>query len=80
MDSEVLKKVDHPSYYNRGGKECIDEMIDRFGIPGVICFCLCNEYKYNYRAGFKPTASAEEDSAKAMWYHKKAEELIQQLI
>lgn len=61
--------VDHPKHYNiPGRKECIDEMIDKFGVDAVRTFCLLNAYKYNYRHELK---GGEEDLAKADWYMNK---------
>lgn len=65
--------VNHPSHYCReGAKECIDEMILVFGKEAVANFCLCNAWKYRYRAGAK---NGEEDLKKSDWYLKKFEEL-----
>ena len=47
-----MSNVDHPAHYNvKGKKECIDEMVDDFGLEMAISFCLTNAYKYLYRAG-----------------------------
>lgn len=68
--------VNHPSHYTYGKRECIDEMIDKYGLQAVINFCECSAYKYQYRMGHKGTAEdAEIDSQKAQWYIKKAREL-----
>lgn len=85
QDPRYLKKrlslekemVNHPDHYKgKDGKECIDCMIEDFDVPAVICFCLCNAYKYNFRAGKKEGNSMEQDKAKAEWYIKKAKELV----
>ena len=66
--------VNHPSHYNRvGAMECIDEMILVFGKKAVINFCLCNAWKYRYRASDK---NGLEDLEKSDWYIKKAQELF----
>lgn len=59
-----------PRYYfsKEHQKECIEEMRDVFGDIAVYYFCLCNAYKYNYRAGQKPYNSASTDLKKATWY------------
>ena len=58
--------VNHPAHYNKEGrKECIEEMIEKFGIVAVRNFCLLNAYKYNYRHDMK---GGVEDIAKAEWY------------
>ena len=54
-------------------------MIDEFGIKAVIDFCMCNAYKYRWRAGLKEGNSKEQDLAKAQWYIKKAEELLSEM-
>lgn len=66
--------VNHPSHYNLPNrKECIDEMIDIYGIKDVAKWCEITAYKYKYRAGHK--GSAVEDMSKAAWYITKACEL-----
>lgn len=65
--------VNHPAHYNAPGrKECIEEMLDIFGIEKVKAFCKLNSYKYNYRHEMK---NGEEDLAKANWYDSKYFEL-----
>lgn len=72
-DEVDYSKVDHPTHYNiQGRKECIEEMIDKFGIFQVRIFCLLNAYKYDYRHQMK---GGDEDLAKAEWYMKKYAEL-----
>ena len=66
--------VNHPSHYNLPDrKECIDEMIDIYGLKDVEKWCEITAYKYKYRAGHK--GSAVEDMSKASWYTIKAREL-----
>ena len=71
---EMAKEnVNHPKHYNReGGMECIDEMILVFGKEAVQNFCLCNAWKYRYRAADK---NGEEDLKKSDWYLNKYKEL-----
>ena len=65
--------VDHPKHYKReNGIECIEEMIEVFGIEAVKNFCLCNIWKYRYRAADK---NGEEDLDKSDWYMNKYIEL-----
>lgn len=66
-----MENVNHPSHYNRG-MECIEEMIAVFGIEAVKNFCICNVWKYRYRASEK---NGQEDLDKADWYMKKYVEL-----
>lgn len=65
--------VNHPKHYGReGAMECIDEMVLVFGKDAVMEFCLCNAWKYRYRAADKNGA---EDLAKSDWYMKKYKQL-----
>lgn len=71
----VNDMVNHPSHYCReGGMECIDEMIILFGKEAVKHFCLCNAWKYRYRAADK---NGEEDLKKSDWYIKTYKELVE---
>lgn len=66
--------VNHPSHYNLPDrKECIDEMIDIYGLKDVAKWCEITAYKYKYRAGHKD--SFTQDMQKASWYTIKAREL-----
>lgn len=73
-DGKMAKEaVNHPSHYNReNSTECIEEMILVFGKEAVKNFCLCNVWKYRYRAADKNGA---EDLAKSDWYFNKYKEL-----
>jgi hypothetical protein len=62
-----MDNVNHPTYY-QGSHECIDLMREIYGDEAVRHFCICNAYKYRFRAGKKQGATAEEDIAKAEWY------------
>jgi hypothetical protein len=73
--NKELNCINHPSYYNTGAYECIDEMIALFGINAVKDFCRCNAFKYRYRAGNKNGESAEKDMKKCEWYTTKLMEL-----
>ena len=67
--------VNHPSHYCReGGMESIDEMVLIFGKEAVKNFCLCNVWKYRYRASDK---NGEEDLKKSDWYMRKYKELME---
>lgn len=69
----MAETVNHPSHYNReNAMECIDEMILIFGEEAVRNFCLCNAWKYRYRAADK---NGEEDLKKSDWYLNKFKEL-----
>ena len=65
--------VNKPSHYNRdNAMEAIDEMILVFGKHVVMDFCLCNVWKYRYRAADK---NGEEDLRKSDFYIAKYKEL-----
>jgi len=67
--------VNHPSHYCReGGMESIDEMVAVFGKLVVAHFCLCNVWKYRYRACGKGEGE-DEDLRKSDWYMRKYIEL-----
>ena len=66
--------VNHPFHY-QGKYECIDEMIALFGVDAVRHFCMCNVYKYRFRASRK---NGSEDIEKAEWYMGKLMELNQE--
>lgn len=65
--------VNSPKHYcKEGRKECIEEMLDLYGIEAVKHFCQLNVYKYLYRHDMK---NGEEDVKKAEWYENKYKEL-----
>ena len=66
--------VNHPSHYCRPDrKECIDEMINLYGIEATEQWCRMPAYKYHYRMGLKDDIAQEV--GKAEWYERKADEL-----
>jgi hypothetical protein len=68
-----MEKVNHPKHYNIAGrKECIEEMLEIFGVEKVKAFCELNVYKYRYRHELK---NGEEDLKKAEWYQNKLDQL-----
>lgn len=58
--------VNHPSHYNQGKREVIEEMRILFGDYAVECFCKLSAYKYIRRADYK--GNKEQDLKKAEWY------------
>ena len=67
--------INHPTHYCREGAiESIDEMELIFGKQAVKHFCLCNAWKYRYRASAK---NGDEDLKKSDWYIRKYLELIE---
>lgn len=65
--------INQPPHYKTHPMECIDEMLVAFGEKAVFFFCICNAWKYRYRAGSK--GNAEEDLAKSDWYMNMAKEI-----
>lgn len=65
--------INRPNHYTNGGMECIDEMLLVFGRETVAHFCLCNAWKYRYRALMK---NGQEDIDKSHWYINKYKELV----
>ena len=63
---EPKEMVNHPSHYNQGKREVIEEMRILFGDEAVESFCRLNAYKYMRRAEFK--GNKKEDLEKAEWY------------
>lgn len=59
--------VEHPVHY-QGKHECIEIMRALFGDEAVRGFCMCNAYKYRFRAGKKDGETTEKDIQKAEWY------------
>lgn len=64
--------VNHPAHYNQGKYECIDVMLETFGVEATQNFCLLNAFKYIWRTGEK---NGVEDIKKAKWYLEKYIEL-----
>lgn len=70
-EEQPVDMVNRPPHYTHG-MECIDEMIQVFGVASVMNFCICNAWKYRKRAMYK---NGQEDMDKADWYIKKYVEL-----
>lgn len=70
-----MSAINHPEHYNiPGRKECIDEMLEKFGVEKVRAFCKLNAYKYRYRHELK---NGNEDLDKAKWYDRMLLKLTQ---
>lgn len=70
-----MSEINHPEHYNiPGRKECIDEMLEKFGVEKVRAFCELNAYKYRYRHELK---NGNEDLDKAKWYDRALLKLTQ---
>lgn len=63
-----MDNVNHPAHYQNDNFECIDLMREIYGDEAVRHFCICNAYKYRFRAGAKQGETAQSDIAKAEWY------------
>lgn len=73
---DKVDMINHPKHYCRENAiECLDEMRLVFGDDIVAAFCLCNVWKYRYRAASK---GQEEDLKKSDFYMRKYKELITQ--
>lgn len=68
----VDEKVNHPNHYKTGKFECIDVMIEVFGVHAVMIFCKLNAFKYLYRTNRK---NGVVDIEKGEWYLSKYLEL-----
>lgn len=69
--------VNHPSHYNLPDrKECVDEMIDIYGLKDVAKWCEITAYKCKYRARRASSfTNFVQDMHEATWYMDKAREL-----
>ena len=72
-DNKKSSNVDHPDHYKSGNIECIDAMLEIYGISATYDFCLLNAFKYIWRAQQK--GKEKEDIQKAVWYLNKALEI-----
>ena len=63
-----------PFHYTQGGIECIDAMVEAFGIHDVMTYCRLNAFKYLWRSELKGNGmrSPTQDIEKAIWYLKFA--------
>lgn len=65
----MAEMVSHPTHYNaEGRKECIVEMLEKYGFHATANFALLNSYKYLYRMGLKDGNPEKQDFEKAKWY------------
>lgn len=72
---DKVDMINHPKHYCREDAiECLDEMRLVFGDDIVAAFCLCNVWKYRYRAASK---GQEEDLKKSDFYMRKYKELVE---
>ena len=60
-----MEEINHPDRYAGGKYECIEVMIDIFGVEFVKNFCVLNAFKYLWRHKQK---GGTEDIKKAVWY------------
>lgn len=62
--------VKEPNHYKTHDMECIDEMILLFGRTAVKNFCLCNAWKYRYRADAKNGSEDLKKSDRYLQFYK----------
>ena len=71
-----MSNVIHPGHYNiTGRKECIEEMLDKFGYEKTEAFCELNSYKYKYRHKQK---NGQEDLDKATNYQNMLQRYMEE--
>lgn len=68
--------VNHPKHYCKGKYECIDVMIDLFGVEEVKIWSKITAFKYLWRLGEKDDEIQE--TKKCSWYLNKFIELENQ--
>lgn len=76
--SGILNNVNHPSHYNHGGRETIDDIKEHLESSDWNAYqggLLFNVYKYIDRAPYK--GKRLEDLNKARWYLEKLIEGIE---
>lgn len=66
------EEINHPDRYANGKYECIDVMVDVFGVEATKAFCKLNAFKYLWREERK---NGLQDVKKAAWYINKYIEL-----
>jgi len=63
------ENVFEPAHYvKEGGVECIDVMIQLYGIDRVKDWAEITAFKYQWRHGNKEGNSSEQDKMKSIWY------------
>ncbi len=68
MENKTIK-IDavNPNHYGVGKEhECIDVMLQQFGLDDVMSFCILNAFKYLFR--LKQKGDPVENVRKAQWY------------
>lgn len=74
METKNERDNINPGHYGAGAEhECIDVMLQQFGMDAAMHFCNLNAFKYLFRCQRK--GRAEEDMRKAKWYIDKYLEL-----
>ena len=69
----MKETVNHPDHYKEDKYECIDVMVDIYGVEATKNFCKLNAFKYIWRSDKK--GKDIEDMKKAKWYIDKYIEL-----
>jgi len=67
--------VNSPAHYlqKEGDIECIDAMIQVFGIEAVEQYARINSFKYVWRHRYKHPEDPKIDRAKGLWYFRFGE-------
>ena len=64
----MIEQVNHPAHYQNNGKECIDLMLEKYGLRATTNFCILNAFKYIFRCGKKEGNPDYQELNKAEWY------------
>ena len=72
---KAKEMVNHPDHYKGAKFECIDVMVENFGVEATMNFCLLNAFKYTWRNGKKD--ECVQEAKKAIWYLEKYVELAE---
>ena len=66
VESEKEDVVNSPQHYKRGGVECIDAMVQVYGLKRVQEYAEISAFKYQWREGLK--GDSKTDKLKKIWY------------
>lgn len=74
-NKKKYEHVNHPSHYNRYGKEVLEMMKDIWGAEKTALWCEMTAFKYRMRMGLKPDNPIEQDLKKEEFYLNEAKKL-----
>ena len=66
VEPEKEDAVNSPKHYKRGGVECIDAMVQVYGLQRVQEYAEISAFKYQWREGLKGDSTT--DKKKKIWY------------